>query len=296
MKYSKHSLLLVFGMISFTSLSPISMVYNFRIAQITKQPIFEKADQNNCTLIGLIFEQYRKKYNNIYQNFAGALSAFIYDFESYYFRTDVAFSNIRERTCLTSTFSGTETDDILFTLGRNFIINNHVSVTCSGLFGIPTHRIYRLQHTDFGYSQIGLGVQFDGIYVLKNGTLLYGARYINFIPKDALDNLEKKHLFTIGNVADLLFAYKNYWGKHGLEVGYTARSRFGADIYPELDDIVKKTNYIRSNFYLVYKYKFLINDIKNRLLFNISYGRDHRSKLFGNQYIITLWASWNIGF
>ena len=65
---------------------------------------------------------------------------------------------------------------------------------------------------------------------------------------------------------------------------------------PSLDEIVKKTNYIRSNFYIAYKYKFLVNDISNRLIWYLSYGFDHKPKVFGNKYIVTLWASWNIRF
>ena len=96
------------------------------------------------------------------------------------------------------------------------------------------------------------------------GALLYGARYIYFVPRKALDSLDEPHTFTIGNIGDLLLAYKNNWNKkNGIELGYTARFRFGAHISPNLDDIVKKTNYIRSNFYIVYKYRFIWNDTFN---------------------------------
>ncbi len=289
--------LLFFILLQHVHLLPISMVYNFRIAQITKQPIVEKSHRHN-RIIALLFDQYRKKYNGIFQNFIGGLGSYIYDFDSYYFRTDFAASHIKEITDHVTTFSGTETDDILFTGGRNFIINDRTTMTFSGLFGVPTHRIFRLQHVDFGYSQIGLGLQWDGSYLLNDtSALLYGARYIYFVPRTALDDLEEKHRFTIGNIGDLLLAYKNNWDfHHGIEFGYTARFRFGAHIYPNLDDIVKKTNYIRSNFYGVYKYKFIVNDISHRLLFYLSYGFDHTPKIYGNKYIVTLWASWNIGF
>lgn len=292
-----HRYLLFFFILQHASLAAISIVYNFRIAQITKQPIFQKTNDKNHTLVALFFDQYRKKYNGTRQNFIGALGSYIYDFEPYYFRTDLAGSHIKETVNNVITFSGTEMDDILFTVGRNFKINKHATATLSGLFGFPTHQIFRLQHIDFGYSQIGTGIQLDGSYELNSiSSLLYGARYIYFIPRTALDDLEKKYTFTLGNVTDLFFAYKGSWQKHGLEAGYTARQRFGAQIHPHLDDIIRKTNYIRSNFYFVYKYKFRINDLPSRLLFNISYGFDHRPKVFGNKYIITLWASWNLNF
>jgi len=278
-------------------LLPISMVYSFRIAQITKQAIVEKSNTHH-KVIALLFDQYRKKYNGVFQNYVGGLGSYIYDFESYYFRTDFAASHIKQIIDHVTTFSGNKTDDILFTIGRNFILNNRTAMTCSGLFGIPTHRIFTLQHPDFGYGQLGLGLQWDGSYLLNNArALLYGARYIYFVPRKALDTLDQKHTFTIGNIADLLLAYKNNWDfHHGIEFGYTARFRFGAHIYPNLDDIIKRTNYIRSNFYGVYKYKFIVNNISHRLLFYLSYGFDHRPKIYGSRYIVTLWTSWNVGF
>jgi hypothetical protein len=294
-----YARLLFFILLLHTNLYPISMVYNFRIAQITKQPIHEEdGTVKNHTLIALAFEQAREKRNHIFQNYAGGLGSYIYDFKPYYFRIDGAFSNIKEVKNGLTTLSGTETDDVLFTAGRNFIINKKTRWTFSGLFGIPTHRIYTLQHSDFGFSQIGLGIQFDGGTELdRQAGLLYGARYIHFVPRKALDSLNVPHTFTIGNIADLLIAYKNNWDKkHGIESGYTLRFRFGAHISPNLDDIVKKTNYIRSNFYIVYKYRFIWNDTYNRILYYLSYGFDHKPRLYGNKYIVTLWVSWNISF
>lgn len=292
-----HRYLLIFAMLHGSGLSAISIVYNFRIAQITKQPIFEKDHHKNHTIVTLLFDEYLKKYNGTHQKFLGGFGSFIYNSKSYYFRTDVALSSIHEVTDGITTFSGTETDDILFSAGRNFILNNRTTITFSGLCGFPTHKVFNLQHAEFGYGQIGAGMQLDGLYDLKNmNTLLYGVRYIYFSSRKALDTTGKKYTFTFGNVADILTAYKKDWKKHGLELGYTFRSNFGADVYPNFDDIIQKTNYIRSSFYAVYKYKFLLNNTANRLLFNISYGLDHEPKMYGNKYIITLWASWNISF
>lgn len=279
------------------SIFSVSMVYNFRIAQITKQPIFKHKLGRDHSIIALLFDQYRKKHTQVKQQFTGCLGAGIYNFNPYYFRTDFGFSHIHEKLQGKTTFSGTEADDVLFTVGRNFLINDHSVATISGLLGVPTHRIFRLQHVDVGYSQIGYGLQLDGSYEFPNTSdLFYGFRYIRFVPRKALDSAHECHLFTLGNIVDLLLAYKSSWHHHGLEVGYTNRYRFGAKIYPNLDDTIEKTNYIRSNFYLVYQYKFIVQGISHRLLCNISYGFDHRPKQYGNKTIITFWASWNIGF
>lgn len=280
------------------SLYPISMVYNFRIAQITKQPIVENGKKSSLTTVALFFDQYRKKHMGIRQNFAGGLGSLIYDYKPYYCRVDAAFSHIHETVKQETSFSGTETDDILFTVGRNVLSDEHNVVTLSGLFGIPTHRILRLEHVDFGYSQVGLGVQLDGLYKINTiNTLVYGGRYIYFIPRYAHNTLNQTFMFTLGNIGDLLIANKNNWNEHhGIEVGYTMRIRFGAQINPSLDFITQKADYLRSNFYGVYKYRFKINEIPNRCMLNFSYSYDHSPKLFGNKYIITVWASWNTSF
>lgn len=321
-----HRSLFIFCVIAYARLSAISMVYNFRIAQITKQPIentIKKAGERKHTTVALVFDQFRKKYNGTRQNFLGGFGSFIYDFDAYYVRADFAISHIHEISFTSSktmsskpleqaneiaitqstptsprtTFSGTETDDVLFTAGRNFVLTNKSDITLSGLLGVPTHTIFRLQHVDFGTGQVGAGLQLDGLYALNDaGAFLYGARYIHFIPRKASDSVGHKHIFTIGNIGDLLLAYKHNWDNNGIEFGYTARSRFGAHIAPKLDEIIRKTNYVRSNFYAVYKYRFKLGEVSNRLLFNISYGFDHKPKIYGSKYIVTLWASWNISF
>ncbi len=280
------------------NLLPISMVYNFRIAQITKQPIVENENKNSLNTVGLFFDQYRKKYNGTRQNFVGGLGSLIYNFKPYYFRVDSAFSHIHEKVAGVTTFEGTETDDILFTAGRNILTDAHNVVTLSGLFGVPTHRILRLEHVDFGYSLVGLGIQVDGICTLNAiSTLIYGGRYIYFIPRYAHNGTDQTFMFTLGNIGDLLIANKNNFNEHhGIEFGYTSRTRFGAHIHPSLDEIVRKANYIRSNFYGVYKYRFKTKTISNRLLFYTAYGFDHVPKVYGNKYIITVWASWNARF
>ncbi|MFI5333021.1 MAG: hypothetical protein ACHQVS_02880 [Candidatus Babeliales bacterium] len=294
-----HRWLLFVSMLGYVPLTAISIVYNFRIAQITRQPITDETHDKNNTLIGLLFDQFQKKHTDTSQNFPGGLASFIYHFDANFFRTDFAVSHIKERTDGSTTFSGTQTDDLLFTLGHNFKINKRNTVTLSGFLGIPTHKVTTLEHVSFGYGQLGTGIQIDGSYTLHHdnaNALLYGARYLYFVPRTARDIECKHHTFSIGNVADVLFAYKDWWGKHGLELGFTERINFGAHCSPHFDEIIQRTNYVRSNFYAVYKYKFLIRDLPNRFLFNIAYGFDEKSKKFGNKYIITLWTSWSVNF
>ncbi len=287
---------LALAQIFFAPLLGISMVYNYRISQITG---VLKENPYRHIFIALPFAQFREKYDAIHQDFIGSLGSYIYHHSDYYFRVDGAFSHIKEKSCAgITTFSGTELDDLLFTVGKKILNHGCLSMTFGGLFGIPTHRIYRLQHEDFGYSQVGLGLQLDGSYELdEKQDLVCGGRYIYFVPRNALDNECEKHRITIGNVGDLLFAYKNnLTEKHGVEAGYAFRARFGAKACPFVEDFTIKTNYIRSSFYAVYKYTFYIRNVANRIMFDIGYGFDHSPKIFGNKYIVMLWVSWNVSF
>lgn len=299
MKQSIKPWLLFLSVTSYIPLSAISMVYNFRIAQITRQSLLDQENNRNKTVLGLLFDQFQQKHTDSHQNFAGGLTAFMRHFGSNYFRTDFAVSHIKDRTDGSTTFSGTQSDDLLFTIGHHFELNKQSELILSGLFGVPTHKVTTLEHASFGYGQIGAGVQLDGSYTLHHhdkNALLYGVRYLYFVPRTARDTEGKHHTFSIGNITDILCAYKDWWNKHGLELGFTQRFNFGAHCSPNFDDILERTNYIRSNFYAVYKYKFLIRDVPNRLLFNIAYGFDEKSKKFGNKYIVTLWTSWSVNF
>jgi hypothetical protein len=270
----------------------VSIVYNFRIAQITKQPIAEPSEKKH-SIIALLIDMYQKKYSGVFQNFIGGLGAFIYNWDSYYIRVDSAAAHIREVTCHVTDFKDTETDDILFTCGRNFKINDRATITCSGLFGVPTHSILRLRHVDFGTGQIGLGLQCDGTYATECGSLIFGGRYIHFFPGDARDTFGFIHRFSIGNVGDVLFAFRTNGKKHGVELGYTSRWQFGARCFPTIENIIERTNYERNNFYTVYKYKFATESVNHRLLYYIAYGFDRKPKTFGNKHVVTLWTSWN---
>ena len=220
--------LLFFSSMYYAHLDAISIVYNFRIAQITKQPLGENV-QNERLAIILPFDQFQKKHSGVFQNFAGALGAYIYGMESFYARADFAFSYVKETFEHMTTFTGIQTDDLLFTAGYNFK-QEHGRVTLSGLFGVPTHQIVALKHVPFGYSQVGLGAQFDGTVNIGNGeqAFIYGARYIYFVPRNAKDDLGATYKYTIGQTADLLAAYKKNWPVHGIEFGYTARFFFAA--------------------------------------------------------------------
>lgn len=290
--------LLLLSMLSCANLFAPSIVYNLRIAQVTKQFTVENAHSHNRNIafVGLLFDQYLKEYF-LSQNYLGGFFSGIYEFEPYYFRTDFAVARVTQTANHVHTSFGTATDDLLFTFGRNFFLNDKAILTFSGLFGIPTHNIITLQHMGFGYAQVGMGLQLDGSYIIKNPhTLLCGARYLYFVPRHADDILGNTYRYSIGNIADLLLAYKYNWPTHGVEGGYTFRSDFGASITPYVDAAIKQTNYTLNNFYFIYKYRFTTGKIAHRFLLNISYGFGNTQAEQGHFDVITLWASWGVRF
>lgn len=299
MKHKIFRLFLITLSLTYCNLFAVSMVYNFRIAQITKRFQFGNEGDKHWTLLGLFFDQWRKKPERLFQTFVGGFGSLIYGYESFYFRMDSAFSRITQKQKHTKPFCDVETDDILFSFGYNFLKNKSNLGTATLLTGVPTHQILRLKHVDFGYGQYSIGAQIDASHSFFSDyryIFLYGFRYIKFFSRCAIDNTNKKHNFSIGNMVDIFIANKNNWEPHSLEYGYTAKFRIGAKVYPKFDEIIEKTNYIRSNFYAVYRYKFMIKDVSNKILVNLSYGFDHLPKKFGNKYIIMFWASWNVHF
>lgn len=297
MRLALKKILLMF-FILYNSSFPVSFVYNFKIAQITKQPVLEDKNNMNYIAMILLLGEYHTKYDCTKQQFNGVLWSYIQEFYNNFFRIDFAQSHVKEIKNNVVTLSENDTDDMVFTFGHSFKINDYSITTLSVLGGVPTHRIERLQRVTFGEGQGGIGVQLDGSYNLSDRTnFLWGTRYIYFFPGPALDIDCKEHIFTIGNVGDLLFAVNKWWNKkYGLEIGYAARWQFGARIYPYLENIICKTNYSRNSFYIVCKYKFKTDHFAHRLLLDITNGFDSKPKDYGNKHILTVWLSYSLGF
>lgn len=275
----------------------VSVVYNFRVAQITRQPIARSGERKPNMLIGLVLDQYQQQYSGIKQNYLSGLGAFLHLQEPWYVRADFAVASIRQWANHVTTYKKFETDDVLLAFGRHFKPYDKLDVTVSGFLGIPTHKMNLLDPINFGFAQVGTGIQVDSNYTFNKKTACFlGGRYVYFIPRPEYDGLCKKYKITAGNLIDLLFALKTDSEHHGFEFGYTARFQFGAASKPYLREINQETDYIRNSVYAVYKYKFMIRHIPNRLLFDITYGADTQSKFFNSKHVITAWASYNINF
>lgn len=274
-----------------------TVVYNFRIAQITKQPVATSQDLPKNNVLGLLFNQHQKKYIGTKQNFTGLLTSYSHSFEPYYLRVDFAFAHIKDKLNQETIFSGTETDDLLFTAGRNFITSPKNVVSLSGLFGIPTHKNNYLKHPGFGFNQVGFGAQLDGVYSFNNTTgFIWGSRYVYFAPGHALDRFENRYKYTVGHNVTLLISTKYDHNHRGFEFGYSPSFLFGGYTIPKIDILARNAALIRNSLYLVYKQHLLIKNIHNLFLCNISFSRDQRPFELGNKEIIMAWIAWNVSF
>lgn len=139
----------------------VSIVYNLRIAEITKRQITEALFNKPFIAAITIFDQTRKTHEDIFNHYNGGLASFIYIKKNFYCRLDgaagKAFSKKND-----IHLSRTQSDDILFTSGYGFSINKQVKTTISGLFGIPTHKDFGLEGVQFGTGHYALGLQWDG--------------------------------------------------------------------------------------------------------------------------------------
>ncbi|MCX5924142.1 MAG: hypothetical protein NTZ68_01835 [Candidatus Dependentiae bacterium] len=298
MKKNTLVLTLLLELCSHIPASAISVVYNFRIAQITRQPIVQQTTKRPNSSSLLLFNYFQKTRNfDIRENYAGGLFTYNRNIaKHFYIRTDLAMANAHQTVDCTTRVDATEVDDILITIGRNFNLNKKSKVTLSGLLGIPTHSVNTLQRVGFGSGQVGVGLQVDGLYKGKKPfDFLWGARYNYFIPRTAFDTPGNCYKFTIGSIADILIALQtNISLKHGLEGGYSGRWGFGVSACPEIANL-DRLNYVRNNVYLVYKYTFSTKRLAHRLLFNVSYGSDAKPRLYGYNAVM-VWGSWGVAF
>lgn len=274
----------------------LSLVYSFRVAQITQRPIVQEKDNKPDSIAPLIFDYFQKAKNfNIRENYVGGFVTYNHNFIRNYFRADFAVAHVAQTVNCAKTVDVIEPDDILFTAGRNIINTPSRGMTVSGLLGLPTHAVNTLERVGFGNGQVGVGVQLDGVHKFKTYDFIWGTRYNYFIPRTAYNANQDQYKFTVGSIADVLVAVEtNKLLGHGGEVGYGGRWGFGAEATPTIA-ILDRLSYMRNTFYGVYKYTFLTEQFAHRFLFSFSYGFDSKPKLYGYDAWMVL-GSWGFAF
>ena len=282
--------------------SGTTIVYNLRIAEITKRQTTPNS-QPHPFIVGVsFFDTYRKTYNDIFQNFIGGFGTFIYSNGPICLRADGAFAHAHQ-SFETLSSSATQLDDILLSLSYCNNVNENIKLTFSGILGIPTHKEEGFLHVQFGTAHVGLGFQVDNSWTYSKNKkhLFYGAaRLVHFFPRSTeipiLTHL-KSFDFNVGNLADILVAHHSRWSiKHQLEVGYNLTTLFNASLHPVIPNVTNQINFIRNSFYASYLYGFKCLDKPSAFILAVSYGFDHKPKIFGLKYSVTAFLSWGINF
>jgi hypothetical protein len=293
MRHKKKLFILI--LIYFTRTNTESIVYNFKIAQITKS-----ADTHNNVFNFLTFNLYREKYNCVQKNFTGELVSYIHNLRPYYFRIDTAYGYFFEKVNNQKTFKGENLDDILITFGKTFH-QECKNDTLSCLIGIPTHHATSLDPINFGVGQYSLGIQFDTLHKIGKQDLLFGCRFLHFFPRKIYNADYYGYKFTPGSLIDLLAGYKKNWTSTGIEFGYNLAFRFNAQL--EGDDninknqeILEKYNINRSSFFLALNYFFNTCDIKNKIFLIMSAGFDHKPEPFKVKKLFNCSLSWALSY
>ncbi len=293
-------LLIISILTPFKIYSAVSLVYNLRIAESTKRQVLEKG-QDPYKIALTAFNNNRKKRNGIYHNVAGMLETFSYTTPNFYFRTDFAFGQVKDRKGC-SHFKELETDDILFKSGYSYSINEKIKLTLSGLFSIPTHMDHILEQHQLGYGHFGLGFQFDSSFIYsipRKSAIRCAFRLIQFIPRHTwhtADNITKRYTINIGNLIDVFIAHHTVFGHHSFEFGYDQIFFCNGKIHPFLEDALEKINYIRPEFFSTYKYTIATRRTHHIFSVTFSGGFDIWPWLHGNKRIVETWFSYGINF
>ena len=99
---------------SSAQLISISIVYNFRVSEITRRLVFNLQNTAVSNITFLEFGQSNLKYDTTKERAAGLLGTYLYQHKHLYAELDGAFGYVSS-TLNGSKFSRVQTDDLLFT-------------------------------------------------------------------------------------------------------------------------------------------------------------------------------------
>lgn len=277
----------------------VSIVYNLRVAEITRRQASDPKYTDPSIASLALFDQTRRRCDLVKQNIAGGLATYLYLRKRFYCKADFAVGHVRSDN-IDGRFSRIQTDDILLSLGYSKKISDRTKMTFSMLFGFPTHADTILEGIEFGTGHNGFGLQIDGSFLCSekgNHSILTAARYIRFFPASIfypINNICTPFSLDIGNLVDLIIGYNYRFNTSAFEVGYNPSFLFSATITPAIADVTNQINGIRSSFYGAYKHLFLRDKHPQGIIIALSYGFDNKPRIF--KQILTAWAAWGINF
>lgn len=300
--------IIVLVALSFGVVQAISIVYNMRIANITRRQHANVPGNHAHAVIETPFGQWRALKDGTKQHDAGVLNSYIYSRSSGYIKVDTAVGHIATDIPVPARntsmhIARMQWDDLLFTGGYGHHVFKNGRVAYSALFGIPLHRDYILELAQFGTGHIGVGAQIDSSYALTdNQTMFFALRGIYFVPRNArVENpcltplyAQSTYDIRLGTVFDIFISYQTMWNVYNrLEYGYDATFAPTGSINPPVTNGVEFT---RHSFFGVYFRTIPLFGKMTGLIIGLSGGFDSRPPVLGNRYHTTLWGSWGFAF
>lgn len=286
----------------------ISIVYNMRIASITRRQHANEPVDHEHAILGTPFGQWRALKTGSKQHDAGMLGSYIYSKPSYYVKVDTAIGHIANDIPLSSSNGSvhvavTQWDDLLFTGGYGYQLGSNGRIAYSALFGIPLHRDYIVEFAQFGTGHVGIGGQIDTAHSFgENHTIFFALRGIYFVPRSAYTNnaclapfLEQStYDVKLGTLFDIFISHQVRWATHNrFEYGYDATFAPTSSINPPLFDHI---SFIKHSFFGVYFRTVPFLGRPTGIIIGLSGGFDSKPRLLANTYHLTLWGSWGVAF
>lgn len=286
----------------------ISIVYNMRIASITRRQHANEPVDHEHAILGTPVGQWRQLNTGTKQHDAGMLYSYIYTKQSYYIKVDSAVGHAAGNIPLSSSNGSvhvavTQWDDLLFTGGYGYEIGSKGRIAYSALFGIPLHRDHLVEFAQFGTGHVGIGGQIDTAHEFSDAhTVFFALRGIYFIPRCAYTNNPCLEPFLpqstfkvkLGTLFDIFISHQVRWATHNrFEYGYDATFAPTSSINPPLFDHI---SFIRHSFFAVYFRTVPFFGKPTGLVIGFSGGFDSKPELLSNRYHTTLWGSWGLAF
>lgn len=297
-------LIIASALCSTATIQPNTVVYNLRIAQITRQQIQHIADgrETNVLLFTNLFQQWLKFRCGIKQTITGTLVSYIQTGQSWYIKIDGALAHVRNLFPCTE-LKRNQTDDILISGGYGINPREGTRIGFTGHLGIPTHKDTILEGIQFGTGHYALGAQIDGSQAYTVGRphfVLWALRYIHFFPRTVhFDDPTRpqRYKFALGNLVDIYISHQSNWDKrHRIEFGYDGIFDFGTRFCPPLTNLNVPTHFIRNSYFVAYARRIKHFNQPGALIFVLSYSSDAVPRLYGQQYGVSLFFSWAIIF
>jgi hypothetical protein len=121
----------------------VSLVYNLRIAEITRNQAHILKEGSPSIVTPTLFTQFRKDDQNTTEFVGGLLGTYIYTQDFFYFKVAAAGGNVHAKACDGTVLSQTQADDVLFSAGYGHDFGEQLRMSASLHLGISNTLRYK---------------------------------------------------------------------------------------------------------------------------------------------------------